>query len=89
MAYFFFGTLMDREVLATVLDRAVAGDELRRAWLHGYRRVRAANVSYPILVPAAGLVVGGAVFQPKSARDDANRSWSSSANNKSPSRRRT
>jgi hypothetical protein len=70
MAYFFFGTLMDREVLATVLDRAVAGDELRRAWLHGYRRVRAASVSYPILVPAAGLVVGGVVFQPKSTRDD-------------------
>jgi Gamma-glutamyl cyclotransferase, AIG2-like len=70
MAYFFFGTLMDREVLATVLDRAVGGDELRRAWLHGYRRVRAASVSYPILVPAAGLVVGGVVFQPKSTRDD-------------------
>ncbi len=70
MAYFFFGTLMDREVLATVLDRAVAGAELRRAWLHGYRRVRAANVSYPILVPAAGLVVGGMMFQSKSVRDD-------------------
>jgi hypothetical protein len=70
MAYFFFGTLMDREVLATVLDRPVAGDELRRAWLHGYRRVRAASVSYPILVPAPGLVVAGVVFRPKTARDD-------------------
>jgi hypothetical protein len=70
MAYFFFGTLMDRDVLATVLDRPVAGDELGRAWLHGYQRVRAANTSYPILVPAPGVIVGGVVFQPKGERDD-------------------
>lgn len=70
MAYFFFGTLMDRDVLAAVLDRPVAGDELSRAWLHGYRRVRAAHTSYPILVPAPGVVVGGVVFQPRNARDD-------------------
>jgi hypothetical protein len=70
MAYFFFGTLMDRDVLATVLDRPVARDELSRAWLHGYQRVRAANTSYPILVEAPGVVVGGVVFQPKDGRDD-------------------
>jgi hypothetical protein len=70
MAYFFFGTLMDREVLATVLGRPIAGDELRRGWLHGYRRVRAASASYPILVPAPGLVVGGVVFTPRSALDE-------------------
>jgi hypothetical protein len=70
MAYFFFGTLMDREVLATVLARSVAAAELRRAWLNDYRRVCAANVSYPILLPAPGLVVGGVVFQPRSALDD-------------------
>jgi cation transport regulator ChaC len=70
MAYFFFGTLMDREVLATVLDRPVAEDELQRAWLHGYRRVRAASVSYPVLVPAPGLVVAGVAFRPKTALDD-------------------
>ena len=70
MAYFFFGTLMDRHVLAAVLDRPVAGDELSRAWLHGYRRVRAANTSYPILVPAPGMLVGGVLFQPRDARDD-------------------
>ena len=70
MAYFFFGTLMDRDVLAAVLERPVAGDELSQAWLHGYRRVRAANTSYPILVPAPGMVVGGIVFQPRNARED-------------------
>jgi hypothetical protein len=70
MAYFFFGTLMDRDVLATVLDRPVACDELSRAWLHGYKSVRAADTSYPILVPAPGVVVGGVVFQPRNGRDD-------------------
>jgi gamma-glutamylcyclotransferase (GGCT)/AIG2-like uncharacterized protein YtfP len=70
MTYFFYGTLMDREVLATVLERPVAADELNRAWLHGYERVRAAHASYPILVPAPGLVVGGVVFAPKDDRDD-------------------
>lgn len=70
MAYFFFGTLMDREVLATVLDRPIDAGELSRAWLHGYQRVRAANASYPVLVPAPGVVVGGVVFRPKGDRDD-------------------
>ena len=70
MAYFFFGTLMDRDVLATVLDRPVASHELSRGWLHGYQRARAAHASYPILVPASGVVVGGVVFQPKNRRDD-------------------
>jgi gamma-glutamyl AIG2-like cyclotransferase len=70
MAYFFFGTLMDRDVLATVLDRPVTDDELERAWLHGYRRVRAANTSYPVLLPAPGLVVSGVVFLPGSTLDE-------------------
>ncbi|MGH6897546.1 MAG: gamma-glutamylcyclotransferase family protein [Geminicoccaceae bacterium] len=70
MTYFFFGTLMDLDVLATVLDRPVAGGELRQAWLHGYRRVRAASASYPVLVPAPRLVVGGVLFHPRGARDE-------------------
>jgi Gamma-glutamyl cyclotransferase, AIG2-like len=70
MTFFFFGTLMDRDVIATVLDRPVDSDELSRAWLHGYRRVRAATAAYPVLVPAPGLVVRGVLFDPRSARDD-------------------
>lgn len=70
MTYFFFGTLMDRDVLATVLDRPVADDETTPAWLHDYRRVRAATGSYPLLVPSPGLVVGGVLFRPKDGRDD-------------------
>jgi hypothetical protein len=70
MTYFFFGTLMDLDVLATVLDRPLAGGELSQAWLRGYRRVRAATASYPVLVPAAGLLVGGVLFHPRSDRDE-------------------
>ena len=70
MTYFFFGTLMDRDILATVLDRPVADDEMTPAWLHDYRRVRAAAASYPLLVTSPGLVVGGIVFRPKHDRDD-------------------
>ena len=70
MTYFFFGTLMDRDVLATVLDRAVAREEMIPAWLHDYARVRAATVSYPILVTSPGVVVRGVVFRPEHDRDD-------------------
>lgn len=70
MTYFFYGTLMDRDVLATVLDRPVAEHELIPAWLHDYRRVRAATASYPVLVHSPGVVVGGVVFRPKNERDD-------------------
>lgn len=70
MTYFFYGTLMDRDVLAAVLDRAVAEHEMIPAWLHGYRRVRAATASYPVLVSSLGVVVGGTVFWPQSDRDD-------------------
>ena len=70
MTYFFFGTLMDRDVLAAVLDRPIAGGELGPAWLRDHRRVRAATAPYPVLVPAPGVVVGGTLFRPRSVRDD-------------------
>jgi Gamma-glutamyl cyclotransferase, AIG2-like len=70
MTYFFFGTLMDLDVLAAVLDRPLTGGELSQAWLRGYRRVRAATASYPVLVPATGLVVAGVLFHPQSTRDE-------------------
>jgi hypothetical protein len=70
MTYFFFGTLMDRDVLATVLDRPIAREEMASAWLHDHRRVRAAQASYPLLVPSPGVVVSGMVFRPRHAGDD-------------------
>lgn len=69
MPFFFFGTLMDREVLATVLDRPVAADELRCAWLEGYRRVCTAHAPYPTLVPRPAGVVDGRLLLRPSPRD--------------------
>ena len=59
LPYFFFGTLMDLDVLAIVLDRAAVGIEREAARLDGYRRHRVHGESYPILRPAAGGAVDG------------------------------
>ncbi len=60
--FFFFGTLMDREILSHLLDRPVAAAELRPARLHGFRRVAARNASYPLLRPDPGGRVEGLLF---------------------------
>lgn len=51
MRFFFFGSLMDADVLAVVLGRPLARGALPRAWLVGWRRMRLAGQPYPILVP--------------------------------------
>lgn len=61
---FFFGTLMDRDVLTAVLGREVADGDVRPAVLDGWRRAGVAGRSYPMLVrhPAGrveGLLVDG------------------------------
>lgn len=67
--YFFFGTLMDRDVLERVLDRTVGDAEFTPAHLAGYHRVRTAREPYPTLVPRAGCVVDGMLLRPASWRD--------------------
>lgn len=69
--YFFFGTLMDQDVLELVLDRAVPPGALAPARLAGYRRVRIHNDSFPILVADVGGAVDGVVFTTASAEEDA------------------
>ncbi len=59
---FFFGTLMDRDVLAHLLGRPVAAGELRPVVLHGFRRVAARNASYPVLLPDPEGRVEGVLF---------------------------
>ncbi len=64
MRFFFFGTLLDEEVLTLVVGRKVPAADKRPASLPGFRRVRARGVTYPIIVSrenssVAGLLVSG------------------------------
>lgn len=49
--FFFYGTLLDRDLRAAVIGRAVPEDALAPASIAGFRRVRAAGQAYPILIP--------------------------------------
>lgn len=62
MRYFFYGTLMDRSVLAAVIGRSPPAPR-HPATLDGYRRVFRAGASYPVLVPSAGEAVSGVVVE--------------------------
>lgn len=48
--FFFFGTLMDSDVLAAVIERNVPEKFKHTAILNGWRRVSALDVPYPIIV---------------------------------------
>ncbi|QQS12912.1 MAG: gamma-glutamylcyclotransferase [Rhodospirillales bacterium] len=61
MRLFFYGTLMDRDVLSLVLERPVAATPLVPATLRGYRRARASGVSYPIVLRDRAATVDGVV----------------------------
>ena len=69
--YFFFGTLMDRDVLELVLGRSVAEDSFIPATLDGYRRVRIRKDSFPMLIADPDAVVEGVVYQTRTAEEDA------------------
>ncbi|MDO8608171.1 MAG: gamma-glutamylcyclotransferase family protein [Phaeospirillum sp.] len=56
---FFFGSLMDGEVLATVLGRVPAAKDRDVAYVRGWRRVFVAGRPYPMLIPLAGGRVEG------------------------------
>ena len=66
---FFFGTLTDLDVLAYVLERPIDLDDLRPATIAGFRRVRAAGASYPVLVPDPGGRVDGRLLRRATRRD--------------------
>jgi hypothetical protein len=64
MQLFFFGSLMDMELLALVTGRPVNRLSVAAAVLHGFERRRAIGESFPIIVPhpggrVEGVVVGG------------------------------
>lgn len=68
MRFFFFGTLLDEEVLDFVVGRKVLAVDKRAASLAGFRRVKAQGVTYPIIVTqknssVAGMLVSGITIE--------------------------
>ncbi len=49
--FFFYGTLLDRDLQEAVIGRTVPEGALTSASIAGFRRVRAMGKTYPILVP--------------------------------------
>ncbi len=68
-AVFLFGTLMDVDILAALLARPIRPEERMAARLAGFRRVRAAEACYPILVPDPEAEVEGVLLLRPSAED--------------------
>jgi hypothetical protein len=57
--YFFFGTLMDRDLLGRVCGRAVEERQIEAATIAGFRRTGVVGRHYPILVKDAGARTSG------------------------------
>jgi hypothetical protein len=60
---FFFGSLMDLELLALVTERPAESFRAETAVLHGFERRRAVGESFPVIVPHPGGRVEGVVVE--------------------------
>lgn len=69
MRFFFYGTLLDRDVMALVLGRRLPPQAFVAASLPGHARWRVKGASYPIVVRDPCGEVPGAVVGGLSARD--------------------
>ena len=69
MRFFFYGTLLDRDVTALVLGRRLPASAFTPAALPGHARRRVRGASYPIAVRDPKSEVAGAVVGGLSARD--------------------
>jgi hypothetical protein len=69
MRLFFFGSLMDLELLALVIGRPVDGLATAAAVLHGFARRRAVGESFPVIVPHPGGWVDGLLVDGLTAAD--------------------
>jgi len=69
MRVFFFGSLMDTDLVRLVLDRAIEDLLFTSAELLGYERRRAKNESFPIIVPTPGGRVEGVLVEGLTAAD--------------------
>lgn len=61
MRLFFFGTLMDRDLLSVVLDRPADTLRVTQARLSGFGRRQTAEEAFPVLVPQADGRVDGVI----------------------------
>ncbi|ARJ68176.1 hypothetical protein WV31_14855 [Magnetospirillum sp. ME-1] len=66
---FFFGTLMDEEVLAAVLGRTADPALMEPARLGGWRRTNIAGRTYPMLIPHPTGAVEGLLVRGLDERD--------------------
>lgn len=69
MRWFFFGSLMDPDVLSIVLGRPLAEHERVPATLHGYTRLVVSEETYPALRPEPGGKVHGLMAEQLSEED--------------------
>ena len=69
MRFFFYGTLLDPDVMATVIRRRLPPSAYVPAMLPGYARRRVKGGSYPIVLRDRRSVVHGAVVAGLSPRD--------------------
>jgi hypothetical protein len=69
MRFFFYGTLLDRDVTALVLGHRLPPSAFVPAVLPGWSRWRVQGGSYPISIPDRKGQVAGAVVRGLSARD--------------------
>jgi hypothetical protein len=69
MRFFFYGSLIDRDVMALVLGRRLPPQAFKPATVAGYARRRAAGASYPVLIRDPKGKVAGVVVRGFSRRD--------------------
>ena len=69
MRFFFYGTLLDRDVMAMVIGRRLPPRAFVPAGLSGYTRRRVKGATYPIVIRDPRGEVPGAVVRGLSARD--------------------
>jgi len=69
MRFFFYGTLLDRDVTAIVLGRRLPPQAFVAASLPGHARRRARDATYPVVIPDPCDEVEGAIVGGLSSRD--------------------
>jgi len=67
MRFFFFGTLMDKDIMEAVAGHALPDNRFLPSRLTGYRRVVVRKETFPMLLEAPGAEVDGVVVEGLSA----------------------